>query len=333
MDPSALEEYIKERTYVHLFAKDYDAVNMHGQGRVSMKDFELLRVLGTRAYGKVFLTRKITGPDNGKLNALKQLKKASIVHKAKTTKHTITESQVLEATCSSPFSVTLHYAFQTDSKLSLILDFVNGGKVFTHLNQCDKFQEHKARIYIREVVLVLKTLHELGIIYCDIKLENILLDSRGHIVLTSASARSQCPRIRPYTHTRSVVHKLGFIYCNIKLYSYCLSVAQRLLRFTEQTLKSECLPPSSLNEIIQTVTVKKRDMKGVNKRNVSEEENHISLPAVWGIYTLSMNIKYTAEVTKTHLYFHLPPKVILQSKSMICSDAICKKGKLGHQSE
>ena len=94
---------------------------MRGQGRVSMKDFELLRVLGTGAYGKVFLTRKISGPDKGKLYALKQLKKASIVHKSKTTEHTITERQVLESIRDSPFLVTLHYAFQTDSKLNLIL--------------------------------------------------------------------------------------------------------------------------------------------------------------------------------------------------------------------
>ncbi|KAL8572053.1 hypothetical protein ACOMHN_026679 [Nucella lapillus] len=157
---------------------------MRGQGRVSMKDFELLRVLGTGAYGKVFLTRKTTGPDKGKLYALKQLKKASIVHKAKTTEHTITERQVLEAIRDSPFLVTLHYAFQTESKLNLILDFVNGGEMFFHLNQRDRFQEQEARVYIGEVVLALETLHQLGIIYRDIKLENILLDSSGHIVLT-----------------------------------------------------------------------------------------------------------------------------------------------------
>ncbi|XP_076464763.1 ribosomal protein S6 kinase alpha-5-like [Babylonia areolata] len=166
---------------VRLELKD---VNMRGQDRVSMKDFELLRVLGTGAYGKVFLTRKVTGPDKGKLYALKQLKKASIVHKAKTTEHTITERQVLEAIRDSPFLVTLHYAFQTDSKLNLILDFVNGGEMFTHLNQRDRFEEQEARVYIGEVVLALETLHQLGIIYRDIKLENILLDSKGHIVLT-----------------------------------------------------------------------------------------------------------------------------------------------------
>ncbi|GFR67527.1 ribosomal protein S6 kinase, partial [Elysia marginata] len=159
-------------------------VNFTGRGRVSMQDFELLKVLGTGAYGKVFLVRKRGGRDAGKLYALKQLKKASIVQKTKTTEHTRTERQVLEAIRESPFLVTLHYAFQTESKLNLILDFVNGGEMFTHLYQREHFKEEEVRIYIGEITLALETLHKLGIIYRDIKLENILLDSDGHIILT-----------------------------------------------------------------------------------------------------------------------------------------------------
>ncbi|CAG7816943.1 unnamed protein product [Allacma fusca] len=74
------------------------------------------------AYGKVFLVRKVGGHDHGKLYAMKVLKKAAIVQKKKTTEHTKTERQVLEAVRQSPFLVTLHYAFQTDAKLHLILD-------------------------------------------------------------------------------------------------------------------------------------------------------------------------------------------------------------------
>lgn len=73
------------------------------------------------AYGKVFLVRKVSGHDAGKLYAMKVLKKATIVQKAKTAEHTRTERQVLEHIRESPFLVTLHYAFQTDTKLHLIL--------------------------------------------------------------------------------------------------------------------------------------------------------------------------------------------------------------------
>lgn len=95
----------------------------------------------------------------------------------------------------------LHYAFQTDSKLYLVLgkcvfftkrisltnhcvvDYVSGGELFTHLYKAENFSESTVRVYIAEVVLALEHLHKLGIIYRDIKLENILLDGQGHIVL------------------------------------------------------------------------------------------------------------------------------------------------------
>lgn len=160
------------------------AVNLSGAGRVDMSSFELLKVLGTGAYGKVFLVRKRGGKDAGRLYAMKVLKKATIVQKKKTTEHTKTERQVLEAVRQSPFLVTLHYAFQTDAKLHLILDYVSGGELFTHLYQREHFSESQVRIYIGEIILALEHLHKLGIIYRDIKLENILLDAQGHIVLT-----------------------------------------------------------------------------------------------------------------------------------------------------
>ncbi|KAM3968551.1 ribosomal protein S6 kinase alpha-4 [Aphomia sociella] len=159
-------------------------VNLNGASKVDISHFDLLKVLGTGAYGKVFLVRKRCGVDEGKLYAMKVLKKASIVQKLKTAEHTRTERQVLEAVRACPFLVTLHYAFQTDAKLHLILDYVAGGELFTHLYQREHFNENEVRIYIAEIILALEQLHKLGIIYRDIKLENILLDAEGHIVLT-----------------------------------------------------------------------------------------------------------------------------------------------------
>nr|XP_032524558.1 ribosomal protein S6 kinase alpha-4-like [Danaus plexippus plexippus] len=159
-------------------------VNLNSASKVDISHFDLLKVLGTGAYGKVFLVRKRCGVDEGKLYAMKVLKKASIVQKLKTAEHTRTERQVLEAVRACPFLVTLHYAFQTDAKLHLILDYVAGGELFTHLYQREHFHENEVRIYIAEIILALEQLHKLGIIYRDIKLENILLDAEGHIVLT-----------------------------------------------------------------------------------------------------------------------------------------------------
>ncbi|VVC94544.1 unnamed protein product [Leptidea sinapis] len=96
------------------------------------------------------------GVDEGKLYAMKVLKKASIVQKLKTAEHTRTERQVLEAVRACPFLVTLHYAFQTDAKLHLILDYVAGGELFTHLYQREHFNENEVRIYIAEIILALE---------------------------------------------------------------------------------------------------------------------------------------------------------------------------------
>ncbi|KTF81143.1 hypothetical protein cypCar_00030315 [Cyprinus carpio] len=128
--------------------------------RVGIENFELLKVLGTGAYGKVFLVRKVSGHDSGKLYAMKVLKKATIVQKAKTAEHTRTERQVLEHIRQSPFLVTLHYAFQTDTKLHLILDYVNGGELFTHLVQRVRFKEQEVTLYSGEIVLALEHLHK-----------------------------------------------------------------------------------------------------------------------------------------------------------------------------
>lgn len=73
------------------------------------------------AYGKVFLVRRKTGSDREKLFAMKVIKKSAIVSKAKTTEHTITERHVLESVRCCPFIVTMHYAFQTEAKLHLIM--------------------------------------------------------------------------------------------------------------------------------------------------------------------------------------------------------------------
>ncbi|GAB0096284.1 Non-specific serine/threonine protein kinase [Sergentomyia squamirostris] len=159
-------------------------VVLQPEDRVDIRDFEILKVLGTGAYGKVYLVRKRGGVDHNKLYAMKVLKKTNLILKKKTAEHTRTERQVLEAIKDCPFLIDFHYAFQTDSRLYLIIDYVSGGELFTHLYTRENFTEEEVRIYIAEIVIALEKLHQLGIIYRDIKLENILLDADGHIVIT-----------------------------------------------------------------------------------------------------------------------------------------------------
>uniref|UniRef100_A0A8D1NQJ0 non-specific serine/threonine protein kinase n=2 Tax=Sus scrofa TaxID=9823 RepID=A0A8D1NQJ0_PIG len=129
----------------------------------------------------VFLVRKKTGPDAGQLYAMKVLKKASL--KVRDRVRTKMERDIL-VEVNHPFIVKLHYAFQTEGKLYLILDFLRGGDVFTRLSKEVLFTEEDVKFYLAELALALDHLHRLGIVYRDLKPENILLDEIGHIKLT-----------------------------------------------------------------------------------------------------------------------------------------------------
>lgn len=152
-----------------------------GYEKADPAQFDLLKVLGQGSFGKVFLVRKKTGPDAGQLYAMKVLRKASL--KVRDRVRTKMERDIL-VEVNHPFIVKLHYAFQTEGKLYLILDFLRGGDVFTRLSKEVLFTEEDVKFYLAELALALDHLHRLGIVYRDLKPENILLDEIGHIKLT-----------------------------------------------------------------------------------------------------------------------------------------------------
>eukprot|EP00074_Homo_sapiens_P021321 NP_001305865.1 ribosomal protein S6 kinase alpha-2 isoform c [Homo sapiens] len=152
-----------------------------GFEKADPSQFELLKVLGQGSYGKVFLVRKVKGSDAGQLYAMKVLKKATL--KVRDRVRSKMERDIL-AEVNHPFIVKLHYAFQTEGKLYLILDFLRGGDLFTRLSKEVMFTEEDVKFYLAELALALDHLHSLGIIYRDLKPENILLDEEGHIKIT-----------------------------------------------------------------------------------------------------------------------------------------------------
>ena len=147
--------------------------------KVSKDDFTLIRVIGKGSFAKVLLVRK---KDTGELFAMKVLSKPNVV-KRKQVEHTRTERVVL-GVIDHPFIASMHFAFQTTSKLYFVLEYCPGGEVFFHLSRQRTFPESTARIFAAELVLALHYLHTLGIAYRDLKPENILLDVDGHVKLT-----------------------------------------------------------------------------------------------------------------------------------------------------
>ncbi|XP_019112176.1 serine/threonine-protein kinase Sgk2 isoform X1 [Larimichthys crocea] len=143
-------------------------------------DFDFLAVIGKGTFGKVLLAK--LKADN-KFYAVKVLQK-KVILKKKEQKNIMAERNVLLKSLKHPFLVRLHYSFQTTEKLYFVLDYVNGGELFFHLQRERCFSEPRARFYTAEVASAIGYLHSLNIVYRDLKPENILLDSQGHVVLT-----------------------------------------------------------------------------------------------------------------------------------------------------
>ncbi|KAG7478076.1 hypothetical protein MATL_G00076570 [Megalops atlanticus] len=143
-------------------------------------DFDFLAVIGKGTFGKVLLAKRKC---DGTFYAVKVLQK-KIILKKKEQKNIMAERNVLLKSLKHPFLVGLHYSFQTPEKLYFVLDYVNGGELFFHLQRERCFPEPRARFYTAEVASAIGYLHSLNIVYRDLKPENILLDSVGHVVLT-----------------------------------------------------------------------------------------------------------------------------------------------------
>ena len=149
------------------------------QEKISAADFEYKKVIGRGSFGKVYLVMK---KDTGNHYAMKILKKDQLLKKNLLIK-TQAERKILEH-AKNPYIVGLHFAFQTETKLYLIIDLLNGGEMFTYLRSEKKFKEDRVRVYAAELVEALAYLHSNGVIYRDLKPENILLDAAGHIKIT-----------------------------------------------------------------------------------------------------------------------------------------------------
>ena len=150
--------------------------------KMTATDFEPLMCLGKGTFGTVLLVRQIA---TGRLYAQKTFRKASLTVQKTLVEQTKSERAILESINQHPFIVSLHYAFQDHAKLYLVLDYAQGGELFTHLADARLFPEPTVAFYLAELVLALAHLHhEVGVVYRDLKPENCLLDAQGHLLLT-----------------------------------------------------------------------------------------------------------------------------------------------------
>jgi len=146
---------------------------------MSINDFKILSVIGRGFYGKVMLVRK---KDTGELFAIKSVRKSNLTKSNKV--HTIMTERDILIKSHFEFIISLRYAFQTDSKFYFVLEFASGGELFHLLEATGPLSVSDTRLYIAEIALALQYLHSIGVIYRDLKLENVLIAYDGHVKLT-----------------------------------------------------------------------------------------------------------------------------------------------------
>ena len=147
---------------------------------VTPKDFELLKVIGMGAFGKVLQVRN---RHSQRILAMKVISKRILKRKAAYVENINAERDILTK-IRHPFVVTMHCSFQTKEKLFIIMDFLAGGELFLRLGREGIFRESTAAFYLGEIILALDHLHTKGILHRDLKPENILLCSDGHVCIT-----------------------------------------------------------------------------------------------------------------------------------------------------
>ncbi|CAE8637940.1 unnamed protein product, partial [Polarella glacialis] len=144
-------------------------------------DFDLRATVGTGTFGRVRVV-KIKGSSDRTPFALKILKKSEVI-RLKQVEHVKAEKQIL-AMIEHPFIVNLLTTFQDEKRLFMLLEYVNGGELFSYLRKQGRLTNEHARFYAAEIILAVGYLHTLHIVYRDLKPENLLIDCEGHMKIT-----------------------------------------------------------------------------------------------------------------------------------------------------
>jgi serine/threonine protein kinase len=159
---------------------------------VGLKDFELIKVIGTGAFSHVMLARR---RGTATLVALKAYDKAAVTTARQG--HTLNEERQTHGAIAqaandpgSAFVAKMQYAFQTKTHLFLATEWCPGGELYFHLQVARRLSEARARLCIAEVALALDLLHRRGILYRDVKPENVVVRADGHCALLDLAMSS-----------------------------------------------------------------------------------------------------------------------------------------------
>mmetsp|Transcript_14688 Transcript_14688/g.42290 ORF Transcript_14688/g.42290 Transcript_14688/m.42290 type:complete len:346 (-) Transcript_14688:123-1160(-) len=146
-----------------------------------LHDFDVRATVGTGTFGRVRMVR-IKGHQDKTPMALKILKKAEVI-KHKQVEHVNSEKVILSMV-EHPFLINSLTTFQDEKRLFMLMEFVNGGELFSYLRKEGRLQNDHARFYAGEIALAFSYLHHMNVVYRDLKPENLLIDCEGHVKIT-----------------------------------------------------------------------------------------------------------------------------------------------------
>lgn len=164
---------------VQQWREDFNQAIFRDRKRLS--DFCVLRHIGKGASGRVY---EIEDKTSSERLALKVIEKNTVFESKDTYRHAMDERLVLQIIRHHPYILDMHYAFQNAKRLFLVTEYCPGGDLFEYMNRrVAPLDEQTARFISAQVLLALSHLHALGIVYRDLKLENILIDDEGNVRL------------------------------------------------------------------------------------------------------------------------------------------------------
>ena len=178
MAKRGLDEATSEQMRRILYHKESNFLRLK-RAKMHKDLFQTVKPLGIGAFGVVSLVRKI---DTGKLYAMKTLRKADVLRRNQTA-HVKAERDIL-AEADNEWVVKLFFSFQDSENLYFVMEYVPGGDMMSLLIKLGTFPEHLTLFYIAELVCAIESVHKMGFIHRDIKPDNILIGSDGHIKLT-----------------------------------------------------------------------------------------------------------------------------------------------------
>lgn len=151
------------------------------EGAKSLSNFRIIRYIGGGASGRVFLVEENVTKER---LALKLIEKRSVYESHNSYRHALDERLVLQMAKDYPYALSMKYAFQNARRLFIITEYCPNGDLFEYMDRKNEpLREKVAVLVTAQIMLALQHVHELGIVYRDLKLENVLLDAAGNIRL------------------------------------------------------------------------------------------------------------------------------------------------------